>query len=229
MRLQSSTLALVLLLALTATAGAQIPSIEVTPSGDVGMGTATPAASLEVERSDGTAQILVEENSGTATDRNLFYVRNNGRPHFRMEDTNGSSKVWDFLASGAFFISRVGSGGTELQLASNGDLTIRGNYYSSAGPHLPDYVFADGYPLMSPDELAEFIEREQHLPNMPSAKDVQEAGQINVTELQLKLLEKIEELTLYTLEQHTVIQELSARLEEQGEELHSLRTNLTER
>ena len=64
-------------------------------------------------------------------------------------------------------------------------------------------------------ELRTFIQQEKRLPDIPSAQEVKKQGGHNMTELQLKLLEKIEELTLYTLEQEKKLQEmktLKARL-----------------
>ncbi len=69
---------------------------------------------------------------------------------------------------------------------------------------MPDYVFDPGYRLMRIDELEKFIAKEKHLPNIPSADEVKSKG-LNVSEFQLKLLEKIEELTLYTVQQEKAI------------------------
>ncbi|WP_421977678.1 hypothetical protein [Roseivirga seohaensis] len=65
---------------------------------------------------------------------------------------------------------------------------------------VPDYVFQPNYKLKTLNELEAFIKANSHLPNIPNAKEIETNGQ-NVGELQLKLLEKIEELTLYTIEQ----------------------------
>jgi hypothetical protein len=62
-----------------------------------------------------------------------------------------------------------------------------------------DYVFEPDYKLMPLNELKEFIERNKHLPGMPSANEVASKG-IDVAEMNALLLKKIEELTLYVLE-----------------------------
>ncbi|PWL30067.1 MAG: hypothetical protein DCO95_09550 [Roseivirga sp. XM-24bin3] len=74
---------------------------------------------------------------------------------------------------------------------------------------VPDYVFAEDYRLLTINQLAEYIKANSHLPNIPSAKEIETNGQ-NVGELQLKLLEKIEELTLYVIEQNETIESLAA-------------------
>lgn len=65
---------------------------------------------------------------------------------------------------------------------------------------IPDYVFEPTYQLMSLSELEKYISKNKHLPNIPSAKDYEKAGEIDLRELQIKLLEKVEELTLYIIE-----------------------------
>jgi hypothetical protein len=68
----------------------------------------------------------------------------------------------------------------------------------------PDYVFADDYSLMSLEELEQSIQKNKHLPGIPSAAEIEEKG-LMLGDMQRKLLEKIEELTLYTIEQGKII------------------------
>lgn len=72
---------------------------------------------------------------------------------------------------------------------------------------LPDYVFADDYKLRSLEEVENFIEENSHLPEVPSASEVAENG-MNLTEMNNAMLKKIEELTLYLIEQNKRIGEL---------------------
>jgi hypothetical protein len=64
----------------------------------------------------------------------------------------------------------------------------------------PDYVFHKNYDLLPLSELEKFIQQNNHLPNVPSAKDVKQNGGIELGDMSAKLLEKIEELTLYIIE-----------------------------
>ena len=75
-----------------------------------------------------------------------------------------------------------------------------------------DYVFAKDYKLTSLEEVEKHILENKHLPNVPSAKEVVKNG-INVAEMDAKLLEKIEELTLYLIEQNKKINEQTKRIE----------------
>ncbi len=62
-----------------------------------------------------------------------------------------------------------------------------------------DYVFADGYRLKPLHEVARFIKDNKHLPNIPSAAEIEKNG-LHLGDVQKKMMEKIEELTLYIIE-----------------------------
>jgi hypothetical protein len=72
-----------------------------------------------------------------------------------------------------------------------------------------DYVFEESYELMPLTEVEAFIDENQHLPNIPAANDMVETG-LNVGDMQVKMMEKIEELTLYIIEQDKKINALEA-------------------
>lgn len=74
-----------------------------------------------------------------------------------------------------------------------------------------DFVFEDSYKLRPLNEVKDFVEKNQHLPEIPSAAEMQENG-VNMNELQIQLLQKVEELTLYIILQDQRIQELESQL-----------------
>lgn len=76
----------------------------------------------------------------------------------------------------------------------------------------PDYVFADDYPLMSLEDVETHIQANRHLPGVPSAAEMQNGVQMSA--MQMKLLEKVEELTLYMIEMKKENQALKARVSE---------------
>ncbi|SFZ93274.1 hypothetical protein SAMN05216324_1053 [Chryseobacterium limigenitum] len=81
------------------------------------------------------------------------------------------------------------------------------------------------YKLNSLEEVEQHIQEKGHLPNIPSADEVVKNG-INLGEMDAKLLEKIEELTLYSIEQNKQIKSQSEKiekLEKQSEELKKLK------
>ena len=65
---------------------------------------------------------------------------------------------------------------------------------------VPDYVFEPDYKLPSLNELKAYVEKNHHLPEIPPAKEMEKDG-IKLGDMNMKLLKKIEELTLYLIEQ----------------------------
>jgi hypothetical protein len=95
----------------------------------------------------------------------------------------------------------IGTAAPTEKLHVAGNIRFTGSLVNSAPSELvPDYVFEPGYTLMSIKDLASFLAKEKHLPNVPSAAEIKENG-LNFGEFQMRLLEKMEELTLYTVQQ----------------------------
>lgn len=108
-------------------------------------------------------------------------------------------------------------------------LTVKGKIHTQEvlvdldGAVAPDYVFEKhfiGYSEMMPEyslitleELEAFLKENNHLPNVPSAETMQKEG-ISLKEMNLLLLQKIEELTLYTLQQQKEIDALKEKISE---------------
>jgi hypothetical protein len=83
-----------------------------------------------------------------------------------------------------------------------------------------DFVFEPGYRLKPLDEVQSFIKENKHLPEIPTAAEMTN-GDTNLGELQVKLLQKIEELTLYVIQQN-------GELQKQNDEIQSLKSELKE-
>lgn len=74
-----------------------------------------------------------------------------------------------------------------------------------------DFVFKPDYKLKPLAEVESFVKENQHLPEIPSEKEMIENG-VNINEMQIKLLQKIEELTLYIIEQDKKIESLQSEV-----------------
>ena len=85
-----------------------------------------------------------------------------------------------------------------------------------------DYVFEDGYKLRTLSEVESYIQQNKHLPDVPSAKVVEKEG-IFVGEMHATLLRKIEELTLYVIEQHKINKLQSQTIQELKKQLDDLK------
>jgi hypothetical protein len=86
----------------------------------------------------------------------------------------------------------------------------------------PDYVFNENYVLKPLSEVENFISLNKHLPDIPSANDIKKNG-LNIGEIQTKLLQKIEELTLYVIEQERRIESQKLKIDDLQKELKLLK------
>jgi len=184
----------------------------------IGIGTDSPnnhgiGAVLDIRGGD-----IYFEDANAFLQINNTLTNNNTGVYF---SEGGVATSWIWYDGGSDLLRLTGSGGgysNHLIIRSSGEVGI-GTATTKAGYKLsvdgkvaceevlvenstnwPDYVFEEGYELMSLEELEESIELNNHLPGMPTAAEVDENG-ISLGEMQRILLEKIEELTLYTIEQ----------------------------
>jgi len=111
-----------------------------------------------------------------------------------------------------FFVGKVGIGTTNVydyKLAVAGKM-IAEKIKVSMKESWPDYVFQDDYKLASLQEIEQYISRHKRLPGFPSAKEVAADG-VDLGEMNRKLLEKVEELTLHIIEMKKEIEQLKTR------------------
>ncbi|OEK03665.1 hypothetical protein BFP97_20025 [Roseivirga sp. 4D4] len=138
--------------------------------------------------------LKISNNQGAATlgyNNDIFWLNTGGAPS-------------DGLTVQANNVG-IGTATPTAKLDVNGDMVVTGevetkkiNVTATPGS-FPDYVFKPDYKLRSLSELSAFIKENGHLPNIPKAAEVESNGQ-DLGLIQQKLLEKIEELTLYVIE-----------------------------
>jgi len=88
---------------------------------------------------------------------------------------------------------------------------------------VPDYVFDKDYPLLPIDKLKPYIDKNKHLPDVPSAEEMKKNG-LDLGEIAIILLKKIEENTLYIIEQNENIEEQAKQIEELKKENKKLKS-----
>ncbi|NHA06444.1 hypothetical protein G7092_21725 [Mucilaginibacter sp. HC2] len=206
-------------------------------SGNVGIGTTTPAAKLEVY---GTA--LVAGNNANIDNRNgnlpLTFLENTGKMLIGWNRTQGAGET-DFISNqgggsvGGFAFYNHSNTGTENQvmwLTGDGRLMIglstgnTGNNKLAVGGGIiaeavtvklqsawPDYVFKKDYQLPSLQEVKTYIDQNQHLPEVPSEQQISKDG-LNLGEMNKLLMKKVEELTLYMIEMKSENEEIKKEL-----------------
>lgn len=124
--------------------GAPSSSLEILgTSGNVGIGTGAPAASLHVFRNNATAQLRVEEATATTGSRNMLRIVNNGASTFRFDNTFSGS-IWGFgsLGTGNFFIGNTPGQPLAMQVTPAGNMIITGTYSSTSDRAAKDDVNA---------------------------------------------------------------------------------------
>lgn len=183
-------------------------------TGNIGIGTATPLGKLQINGDAGEqqqGQIHLVGNGGTGPGDAYISFAEGAEPNSQwsvgVKDNDNAFAISHGLTMDAapkFVITdvtgNVGIGTT----TPDSKLTVAGKVHAQevkvtigAGA---DFVFNNDYNLPSLASVAQFIKTNRHLPEIASEKEMQDNGLL-LGEMNIKLLQKIEELTLYTLEQ----------------------------
>ena len=159
---------------------------------------------IRIERSSNLFHQITHDSSKTV----IFNGNNDIEYRF-----GGLSKLVFKNDGGANFGGNVGIGTTNpgiWKLAVNGAIRAKEIKVETGWS---DFVFYDDYKLPTLEEVERHIKEKGHLKDIPSAKEVSEDG-IFLGEMDSKLLQKIEELTLYTIEQEKKIKSLENQTKE---------------
>ncbi len=174
-------------------------------------GVPTSWGRLLITNSTKGASVHVEHTeAGTDHQKLIFFTYKNPKTEIlKAQNVQTGITTHHFFASGKTIIRNDTR--TIFQLESNGLLRLRRVKIDEA--NWPDYVFEKGYQLPTLSEVEKFIEQNGHLPNVPSREEVLKNG-IEVGEMLRILTEKVEELTLYSIEQQKLIEGQQKVIEE---------------
>ncbi len=193
-------------------------ALTILSNGNIGIGTTGPGDVLHVDAgSSPNAGLRVSRLSATNQPYTYFDLNTSGTPYFGIQ--SGDNVAFRALALnplGGFvgigtttpcsLTTTSAPGGCKLSVA--GAITAQEVVVSASGA---DYVFDPAYRLAPLKEVADYIEANHHLPEIPAAADMSQNG-VSVGDLQTKLLAKIEELTLHMIEAEKENQTLRDRL-----------------
>ncbi len=188
-------------------------------NGNVGIGTTDVKQNLSI--ADNRPRIALVDENGDAGVIEFYEISNQIR--FQKWFNNGSTydKTIMTLGGDNGFVG-IGTISPDMKL------TVKGNIHAEEvkidlNVPAPDYVFKENYNLMSIAKLEKFIKENGHLPEVPSAKEFEQDG-VMLAEMDMSLLKKIEELTLYTIQQENKIE----KIREENEQLKLINTKLLE-
>lgn len=183
------------------------------PNGNIGIGTMGPASRLHIKGKGITSSTEAFRVDNSANGFALV-VRDDYQIYSRLQTIGTGYAGKSAPTNGLLVEGNVGIG-TEntmgFKLAVKGKIGA-GEIEVKSPEYWPDYVFSSNYNLKPLTEVETFIEENNHLPDIPSEKEVKEKG-INLGDMDAKLLQKIEELTLYMIEQNKKTEALLKRTE----------------
>jgi hypothetical protein len=175
-------------------------------NGNVGIGTINPKQTLDVNGNvnatgyylNGSPLVASQWSKGTANGANDIYFNTSGLvADGRISIGLNPTVAANFPIPNGYLLFVAGGILTEgLKVALSNDAV-----------NWSDYVFKKDYKLLKLNELEEYVTNNKHLPEIPSSEEVHKNG-IDVVDMDAKLLQKIEELTLYVIDLQKQVSEL---------------------
>lgn len=176
--------------------------------GNVGVGTTSPQKKLDINGDVRFSDFISGGNNSW-----IFHTPDDGRKTLHIAPGMNNNTDWDWVKS--FVIN-----------GENGNALLNGKFEAKeikvTSSPTADFVFEENYNLPTLEDIEKHIKEKKHLPEIVSAKVMEKEG-VNVGEFQIKLLQKIEELTLYSIEQNKQIKQLQEEnktLKSQSEEIN---------
>jgi hypothetical protein len=195
-------------------AGTYQPRLWISDAGSVGIGTLAPQANLHISKAEPVSFLVENTTDGYAS----LNLKGNGKTwHLSKRLGREGDKLSLYFHNGTDYSSSyltvtpdgnigIGTANPQEKLAVNGTICASKVRVSLTGCWA-DYVFDGNYRLRPLSEVEQFIIQNKHLPEVPSAVEVEKGG-VDLGGNQATLLMKIEELTLYAIEQDKQIRKL---------------------
>lgn len=220
-------------------------SLVMDETGSLGLGTTLPQARLSLGANGAGKKILLYDNGAGSVQAGFGVDMAPGTTGRELsvftstsDNTNGSISFGKRLESNGVYtelMKILGNGSVGIgtsdpktyKLAVNGSGIFTLVKVTAAANPWPDYVFHNTYKLRPLSEVEQYIQQNNHLPEVPSATEIENNG-LDLGGNQAVLLKKIEELTLYAIEQNKKLEAQNKTNEAQNEKLELLEKKLNE-
>lgn len=179
--------------------------------------TATPYTINSTDKSIFENNGVINQATTIGNDRIVFM--NNRNIWFNSSSSEGNGKI--YIGTAASYPSSTGS---YRLFVEGGILTEKVKVALRSTANWADYVFEKDYDLMPLKNVEEFIAKNKHLPGIDSAEELSQSG-LDVAEMQAKHMAKIEELTLYIIEQNKAIEKNNKDIDELKKLVQKLTAN----
>ena len=159
------------------------------------------------------------EIDGNISSSGDIYLRAGNSIYLNHPEASADIRILYTTGNGILLDSAEGiliptTGNATNELTVYGNISASGTIYASqfnddgTNLNVPDYVFETGYVLQPLSDVEEHISESKHLPNIPSMDDINSWSKLSYSDRDMKLLEKIEELTLYIIDLQKQVNEL---------------------
>ena len=192
-----------------------VSKLSLSNNGYLGLNTKSPWSPItinSVSKANGNTGVAIAMD-GTDYPEIGYRLKANGNNYYQVL-YDGKNINWKHYENNRYV--------SKLSLANNGNMALKGKFESReikvTKTPTADFVFEEDYNLPTLKSIEKHIKEKKHLPEIASAKEMEKNG-VNVGDFQIQLLQKIEELTLYTIEQEKKIK----KLEKQNSEIKELK------
>lgn len=222
-----------------------------TGEGNLGVGSSVPRTRLDVEppignistgvfRSNGEQSwghaLAVVTDKAAGDDPKLLFSYRNRTKQWSIGGTQNST-TFNIMEDGGDGYHGSGFGAARLTVMPGGNigigtnnpqakLAVEGNILAKeikvkTDINVPDYVFEPDYNLKSLEEIESYVKANKHLPEIPSAKQIKADG-LNLAEMNLLLLKKVEEMTLQLIQMNNEMKKQGEKIDGQAEKIRLL-------
>jgi len=156
---------------------------------------------LRFQSASGIRHLITDDRTNNYL---LIKTGSGGGANAKLRIEGNQDLIGNLVVNGTFTV--LGSSVNQFKVYSDGK--VRAREVQVDLQTIPDYVFSNEYKLRTIDELDEYLVHNKHLPNVPSEAEYSLKGGIDIGELNMRLLEKIEELSLYIIQLNNRIKKI---------------------